>query len=619
MTDNIHDVLATYISKKHSINLEQVNHCLNKSYVFCDVEIYDEDLMHYYDRYIENEQRILTGSYYTPYALAEKMVSMAFQDYYRDYNIDKRFFIEPYALSNEELALSLDKIKLADIACGSGVFLVAAIKMMISYYKSLNHPYEIDQIIDRVYGFDLQEEPLEIYHLLLLDMALNEGGQLNQVNIILGDTLLSREDYQFDLIIGNPPYVGEKGHKALFDGYKHLDGYEGRMDLFYFFIYKGYKYLKEDGLLFYITTNYFITADGANKLRAFLKENVSFVRLINLDECKMFSEAKGMHNLIFSFTKVHVEEVSINVIAQTKLKSLNRLTETQYMVLQNKIFSETDHILLYENKVYYDIINKILSKSLTTLGQVVKINQGIVSGADKVTKAVIKKKMDPSLIDQYGIKEGDPIYVFDDPMDSSFMKPFYKNSQIRSYKILDQDKRYILYVKDGDLEEGMKEYEHLLPFKELLSNRREVKTGRREWYALQWGRDQSIFDGEKIVVPQRANLNYFAYTDQPFYSSADVYYLTEGPLKFLLGYLNSKISYFWLYNRGKRKGKALELYANPLQRMPIPMINYAIIEEHVEKVLLGGSPDEIDACLYEFFELSNEEIEIVEELYSRGN
>ena len=616
--ETIHDILASFIAKKHKITIDEINKSLEEKYVFFDVEVTDLDLIHYYDRYIENDKRTMTGSFYTPYPLAEAMVRMSFQDYYKNLDIETSFFVDPFFEENKALVNSLDTIKVADIACGSGVFLIATINVLISYYKALNHPYEISSIIERIYGFDLQEEPLRIFRLLLLDCALSEGGRLTITNIIHGDTLLLDENYAFDLIIGNPPYVGEKGHKEMFSSYKHLSGYEGKMDLFYFFIYKGYEYLKEDGVLFFITTNYFVTADGAKKLRAFLKEHTHFLRLINLDECKMFSEAKGMHNLIFSFTKLPQEDVSINVISKTKLKTLHPLYGANYTVNQDKLFSETGHIILYEKEVFYTIIDKILMKSLMTLGQLVKINQGIVSGADKVTQAVIDKKMCKKAIVSYGIKQGDPIFVFDEPLDSPYMKPFYKNSQIRSYHLLEQEKKYILYVNDGDLSEDMMEYQHLLPFKDLLSKRREVMTGRRDWYALQWGRDQNIFEGEKIVVPQRANSNYFAYTDQPFYSSADVYYLTEGPLKFLLGYLNSKMSYFWLYNRGKRKGKALELYANPLSRMPIPLLNYDIIEKCVEKVLLGDSPQTIDNYLYEFFDLTEEEVEIVEALYNRG-
>lgn len=119
------------------------------------------------------------------------------------------------------------------------------------------------------------------------------------INLSCEDAIMFRTDVKFDLVITNPPYLGEKGNKALFDRYKHLQGYEARMDLFYLFVYKGLELLNDDGVLHYITTNYWVTADSALKLRRHLKANTSIVRMINLDNYKLFKDAQGMHNLIF--------------------------------------------------------------------------------------------------------------------------------------------------------------------------------------------------------------------------------------------------------------------------------------------------------------------------------
>jgi len=70
----------------------------------------------------------------------------------------------------------------------------------------------------------------------------------------------------FDIIIGNPPYVGEKGNKDTFQKIAETTlgerFYERRMDLFYFFFHISLDYLRDGGILSFITTNYFITATG---------------------------------------------------------------------------------------------------------------------------------------------------------------------------------------------------------------------------------------------------------------------------------------------------------------------------------------------------------------------
>jgi len=70
----------------------------------------------------------------------------------------------------------------------------------------------------------------------------------------------------FDAVIGNPPYIGEKGHKEIFKNVKNVDlgkFYVGKMDYFYFFFHLALNIAKDYGYIAFITTNYYITALGA--------------------------------------------------------------------------------------------------------------------------------------------------------------------------------------------------------------------------------------------------------------------------------------------------------------------------------------------------------------------
>ena len=104
----------------------------------------------------------------------------------------------------------------------------------------------------------------------------------------------------FDIVIGNPPYVGEKGHKEIFRPLKKVfkDRYEKNSDLLYFFFMKSIDILKKDGHLAFITTNYYLTADSAIKLRKELKNKTAICNLVNFNEMKIFESALGQHNII---------------------------------------------------------------------------------------------------------------------------------------------------------------------------------------------------------------------------------------------------------------------------------------------------------------------------------
>ena len=97
----------------------------------------------------------------------------------------------------------------------------------------------------------------------------------------------------FDIVIANPPYVGEKGHKIMFEQLKQTalgkKFYKGKMDLFYFFFHLGLNNLTNKGILSFISTNYYPTADGALKLRKDFHERTNVIELINFNEYKILN------------------------------------------------------------------------------------------------------------------------------------------------------------------------------------------------------------------------------------------------------------------------------------------------------------------------------------------
>ena len=89
------------------------------------------------------------------------------------------------------------------------------------------------------------------------------------------EVLNNNGDFEgFDAIIGNPPYIGEKGHKEVFRIIRQgnlANFYQRKMDIFYFFFHLGLQLLKANGKLSFITTNYYLTSDGGENLRTDFK------------------------------------------------------------------------------------------------------------------------------------------------------------------------------------------------------------------------------------------------------------------------------------------------------------------------------------------------------------
>lgn len=448
---------------------------------------------------------------------------------------------------------------------------------------------------------------------------------------------------RFDIIISNPPYIGEKGHKeVLFDNLKKTylgkRFYLGKMDIFYFFFHLGLDFLDENGILSFITTNYYPTADGALKLRKDINSRAEILELINFNEYKIFESALGQHNMITVLQKSTLHKRNIGTQQTYVTIKGGPSGEELYRFLRQTsngaIYAYIHKNKLFDGDKYYirfntgnENINTVLDKIALTgtpLGEICNINQGIVTGADKFTDA--HKRKFPNI----KATKGEGIFVFTDSKLSdieeqkTIIKPWYKNSDIQCYFTSQSTDLELLYT-NGVVKPSVNVLSYLERFKPILQNRREFRSGMTPWYNLHWAREQEIFDGPKIVAPQRSNRNTFGYNTIPWYASADVYFLTPKTgkllsLKYLLGILNSKLMFVWLYLRGKRKGESLELYRTPLSQIPIAKTDDNImlsLEKIVDQILelkeknpksdMSALEAIIDSMVFDIYKLTYDE------------
>lgn len=465
----------------------------------------------------------------------------------------------------------------------------------------------------------------------------------------------------FDVVIGNPPYVGEKGNKEIFrEIAKGNLGkyYQGKMDLFYFFFHLALDIGKENCINAFITTNYYVTALGARKLRIDLRERSTIKNLINFNELRIFESAKGQHNLITIFSKEQNPNIPANIISTKRAgnaddKILNTIMigkdeETQYLTLdQNSLYDgEESYLRLGGVGNNESVIDKILEKIAIErrfLDEICNINQGVVSGCDYISKKNIEK-----LEDKTAINKNDGIFVFDlnnkrdleviesfNEDEKKLLRPFFKNSDISRYYSQSKPSKYLLYYEVKlDEKSHPNIANHIRKFYEILNSRLIAYKENYHWTALHRAREEKIFINKKIVVPYRSITNTFAINDQEWFCRSDCYVITEKThecdLKFILALLNSKLYYQWLYHRGKRKGEMLELFQKPLSEIPVKIISPQEQQpfiDHVDEILSITSSEnynpmnppqdlsfrqkqleaKIDEMVFDLYDLSKEE------------
>lgn len=538
-------------------------------------------------------EQAATGSFYTPPSIARFMAENALRQVLISRFPEQGELIERYfsgervvADDAQSIQLLMCQLRIIDLACGNGVFLNACLDCYCALGElSGFDPQGLQFVAQSLCGVDIRPDALESWAIslgnrspgFLTDIPALKGSCISSV---AGDAMLEIPWVQeillgggFDLVIGNPPYLGEKGNRQLFEKLKESPFgqryYEGRMDLFYFFIHRGIELLKSEGILCQITTSYYATADFASKLRDHLKSSGGITGLVSFNEQRVFAGALGHHVILFyqkGSPKGLASVISYHGAKRLKHYDFEDLSFRQdsplftRYVLEDRgaLFDEKGHIILDPSRWETDDLEVLNHSCPEKLKDLVKINQGIVSGADRSDSGGIFV-LEPGEI----FKEAEPWLV-----------PWYKNGDIRRYRTSsDTDKRLIYLGNEKEETLPVRLMAHFEPHREKLSSRRECQSGARPWHGLQWPRERSIFEGPKLVAPQRSTENRFAYTEGPWFASADVYFLTkpvEGiSLWALMAYLNSDRLYHWFLHCGKRKGKMLELYATPLGNVPV--------------------------------------------------
>lgn len=376
---------------------------------------------------------------------------------------------------------------------------------------------------------------------------------------------------------------------------------------------------------------------------------------MNLNELRVFGDAAGQHNMITVLTKGKQEEPCMSIVTSEKSKVsediLNSISAgtagSRTEIPQDELFDGEEYYIRVGSAgvggVSGDAIESALGKlrtKSTTMGDLLNVNQGIVSGCDKVSNRHLK------MFPQLKVKKGEGIFVLrDDELKAlslskkdrdAIARPFFKNSDIQKFQLVENNRLWLLFSNHiKSLSDYPALREHFNRYKTILTSRAQMEHCL-DWWDLHQIRmkdknktgeiKKMIFDGPKIVSPQRSKINKFAFSEGPWYASADVYYMTltekSPPLKFLLGLLNSNLYLAWLYFKGKRKGEMLELYQTPLCEVPVRLFDSqtqtAIIKE-VEKLLTDPENEvafsQLNRLVYVAYGLNKTEIEAVEAFY----
>ncbi|WP_044600703.1 DUF7149 domain-containing protein [Campylobacter coli] len=428
----------------------------------------------------------------------------------------------------------------------------------------------------------------------------------------------------FDLIIGNPPYIKENDNKDLFTNTKKLRTYQGKMDIWYHFVGRGFDILKNNGYLAFIATNNWVTNSGAKKLRNIVLEESQILSLVDFSSFMVFDSAsiqtmimqfqkiKPPKNYEFHFAKITTQtpiyEDVINLLKNEKTQN----NEILKINLTPKKF--IDKTLNFTKSDYEELFNKIQKYGKFYLEES-EVAQGIVPAIDEAF--VIKDKNVFSKNEQ------------------CFIKEYYTGLSGKFYSSFTD--KYLIYLSNknysGNLDDLPNLKQHFQKYKEILKESKiKYKTPNKPYFYLHREREEKFFKKgeEKIISQVRCIEPIFVYSNENFYGSRALFFIQTCRinLKYLTGVLNSKLIAFWLKHKGKIQGNLFKIDKEPLLNIPVVNINSKNeklankLISLVDEILKAKEQDKnantqelenkINSLVYKLYNLTEEEIKIIE-------
>ncbi|EAL6472272.1 class I SAM-dependent DNA methyltransferase [Campylobacter jejuni] len=445
----------------------------------------------------------------------------------------------------------------------------------------------------------------------------------------------------FDLIIGNPPYIKEAENKELFTNTKKLRTYQGKMDIWYHFVGRGFDILKNNGYLAFIATNNWVTNSGAKKLRNIVLEESQILSLVDFSSFMVFDSAsiqtmimsfqktKPPKNYEFHFAKITTQtpiyDDAINLLKNEKTQN----NEILKINLTPKKF--IDKTLNFTKSDYEELFNKIQKYGKFYLEEK-EVANGIHPHYDFINNRINSNHNFAFKIGQgiFGLSEEEKEKLKLTKLENNLVKPYYDTQNFLKFFFKKNNHQWLIYTNSSFKNpNSMDDYPNL---KKHLDKFQNVITSDNKPYGLHRARDEKFFTGSPRIVALRKCVGEpkFSYVDFDCYVSATFYVIKTQRInvKYLTAILNSKLIAFWLKHKGKMQGNNYQIDKEPLLNIPIVTINsknQKIADELinlVDEILKAKEQDKnantqelenkINSIVYKLYNLTEEEIKIIE-------
>lgn len=466
-------------------------------------------------------------------------------------------------------------------SCGKGVFLDKLVEQKFENIAA----YEIDKTLGAKYDF--------IRFASFLSVPVSE---------------------QYDVVIGNPPYIrwkniepelrAELESNALWNKY-----FNSLCDYLFIFILKSIEHLTENGELIFICTEYWMNTTHSVSLRNYMCSHGYIEEIYHFKETPLFEKVTASF-IIFKFVKSANRKATINLYRYNKERVVPTKEELEsrscFDYEEIPQFQVNNRWILATESVQDELkrfekgckkANQLFDFDFHRIGEYCDIGNGMVSGLD--TAFQIK--------DTINLNKSEKTVLID----------VLKAKDLNAYKNTSSTK-YIFIQEDISNEEFSEKYPHFVthfsPYIEKLEGRYSYNRVIPYWEFV-FPRNQKLFERKapRIFIPCKeriSNKNYFrfCYAPEGVYPTQDVTAIfrkesCKESLEYILAYLNNKRVFEWLAFNGIVKGAIVEFSEAPIASIPYRPINWQVstevqlhddITNEVKQYLMDSSSIHID-------------------------
>lgn len=536
-----------------------------------------EDMIKLFEFVISPSDRIVTGAIYTPSKIRKRILENCF--------------------SKQQ---NLSSIRVADIACGCGGFLMDVAKFI---HKKTGKSYLL-VYQENIFGIDIQSYSIERCKILLNLLAISEGECSEfEFNLLNADTLYFHSEgwntafNNFDVIVGNPPYVCgrnmEDGTKEKTKMYEVCNA--GSTDLYIPFFQIAIEMIKENGMLGYITMNTFLKSLNARELRKYFMKGSYNISIVDFRGHQVFS-GKSTYTCLFFLKKEKSEMLHYYCDENAELSKRFGYTDIPYSILDaEKGWNLNEH--------------KVASKLESVGIPLAKFCQSRHGIATLSNKTYIFTPIDETDRFYYLEKE---THIYQ--VEKEICKDIVNSNKLNSDISLDKIKHKVIFpyqLCDGKaslIDENVMKHKFPMTYKYLESQRDEL--ARRDkgkgkdypvWYA--YGRSQSlVMPSVKLFFPKIANKPlHCALVNAPnllLYNGMAFVGEDERKMRILQKIFESNI--FWNYIVANSKPYSSGYYSlngSNIKNFGIPIFT----EKEVEELLSIQNKDDINNWLARYY------------------